>query len=263
MKIALWKIDIMTLKEYVAKNRRFIAAHRGASGIAPENTLEAFRQAIACGAKVVEADVQITKDNIPIVFHDDELGRTVSGTGLIREYTYDDLKNLSAGIWFNKEFEGEKIPLLDELIELIKGRAFLGLEIKPNLETLKTAKIILKTLEKHDFISSSALASFDYRILKAIKQEYPAAHIAAIKIPGDNILPSEIKAQFAIDAYICAVDEINDRIRDDINESKIIWGVYNTDSEEDFELAISSGVNAIGTNYPCKMNELLSKLNNC
>lgn len=252
----------MTLKEFVEKNNIFIAAHRGASGNAPENTLEAFRQAIACGAKVVEADVQITKDNIPIVFHDDELGRTVSGTGLIAEYTYNELKNLSAGIWFKKEYEDEKIPLLDELIELINGRAFLGLEIKPHLETLKTAKIILKTLEKHNFIASSVLASFDYNILRAIKQEYPIAHIAAIKIPGDNILPSEIQANFAIDAYICSVDEINDKIREDISKSRIIWGVYNTDSEEDFELATKSGVNAIGTNYPCKMNELLSKLNN-
>lgn len=250
----------MTLKEFVEKNNRFIAAHRGASGNAPENTLEAFRQAIACGAMMVEADVQITKDNVPIVFHDDELGRTVSGTGLIAEYTYDELKNLSAGIWFKKEYENERIPLLDELIEFIKGRAYLGLEIKPNLETLKTAKIILKTLEKHDFITSTVLASFDYKILKAIKQEYSDAHIAAIKIPGDSILPSEIQKYFAIDAYICSVEEISDRIREDIIKHRIFWGVYNTDSEEDFEIAMRSGVNAIGTNYPCKMNELLSKI---
>jgi|YNPMSStandDraft_1061717.scaffolds.fasta_scaffold00007_9 glycerophosphoryl diester phosphodiesterase len=251
----------MTLEEFVQKNHRFIAAHRGASGNAPENTLEAFRQAIDCGAKLVEADIQITKDNVPIVFHDDELGRTVSGTGLIAEYTYEELKNFSAGIWFNKKYENEKIPTLDELIELIKGKAFLGLEIKPNNKTLNTARVLLQTLKKHDFVSATVIASFDYLVLKQIKAEYDNSHIAAIKIPGDYVLPSELKKQFSIEAYVCAVDEINDQIVENIKTNNIFWGVYNVDSEEDFQKAIKSGVNAIGTNFPCQMNKLLEKLN--
>lgn len=253
----------MTLQEFVKQNHRFIAAHRGASADAPENTLEAFRQAIECGARLVEADVQITKDNIPIVFHDDELGRTVAGTGLIAEYTYEQLKDLSAGIWFNKNYEDEKIPTLDELIELIKGRAFLGLEIKPNNNTLNTARVLLETLKKQDFIESTVIASFDYKLLKHIKSEFPQAHIAAIKIPGDFQLPSELKQEFSIEAYVCSIDEIDDRLKSDITKSRIFWGVYNVDSEADLLKAIKAGVNAIGTNHPCKMNELLKKLNIC
>lgn len=251
----------MTLEEFVRKNHRFIAAHRGASGNAPENTLEAFRQAIDCGAKLVEADIQITKDSIPIVFHDDELGRTVSGTGLIAEYTYQELKNLSAGIWFNEKYENEKIPTLDELIELIKGKAFLGMEIKPNNKTSNTAKVLLQTLKKHNFVPETVIASFDYNVLKQIKSEYENSHIAAIKIPGDNTLPSELKKQFAIEAYVCSVDEINEQIAQNIHKNKIFWGVYNVDSEEDFQKAIQFGVNAIGTNFPCQMNKLLKKFN--
>lgn len=135
------------------------------------------------------------------------------------------------------------------------------MEIKPNNKTLNTARVLLQTLKKHDFVSATVIASFDYLVLKQIKAEYDNSHIAAIKIPGDYVLPSELKKQFSIEAYVCAVDEINDQIVENIKTNNIFWGVYNVDSEEDFQKAIKSGVNAIGTNFPCQMNKLLEKLN--
>lgn len=250
----------MTLAEFASKNRRFVAAHRGASGEAPENTFAAFKKAIACGASFVEADIQITKDKVPIVFHDDELGRTVAGTGLISEYTYDELRDLSAGVWFGNGYENEKIPLLSELIELIKGTAYLGLEVKPALDIESKIDCLIDTLRKYDFIEHTLFASFDYNALKKLKEMEPKCHISAVRIPGDRRLPSELRDEYGIEAFICSVEEINDAVVEDIHHSKIFWGTYGIDSEADFAIAYISGVNAFATNFPCKMSEMLEAI---
>ncbi len=247
----------MTLAEFVSKNKRLIAAHRGASGEAPENTLAAFNQAIQCGASLVEADVQITKDSVPIVFHDDELGRTASGAGLISEHSYDSLRQLSAGDWFAKKYESEKIPLLSELIEMIKGRAYLALELKPTLDIERKIDCLIDTLHRYDFVSHSILASFDYGALKKVKSIDSKIHTAAIKIPGDDRLPSDLKSELGIEAFVCSVEEISEKLAENIRQSRLIWGVYGIDSEPVFRAAFSAGVNVFGTNYPCQTAKLL------
>ena len=109
-----------------------VIAHRGASGYAPENTLAAFRKAAELGAKWVEFDAKLTRDNHAIVMHDDELDRTTDGKGKVADIDLMDLRRLDAGAWFGPEFVGEPIPTLSEVIELL---AELGLganvEIKP------------------------------------------------------------------------------------------------------------------------------------
>src|SRR5258708_11793081 len=91
-----------------------IIAHRGASAIAPENTLAAFRAAAVSGATWVEFDVSLTKDGRPVVFHDDLLDRTTDGTGLLAETPFEILTHLDAGSWFAPDFSGEMVPTLEE-----------------------------------------------------------------------------------------------------------------------------------------------------
>lgn len=109
-----------------------VIGHRGAAGYAPENTLESIHTAADMGVEWVELDVKLTKDDIPIIFHDDELDRTTNGHGLVAENTYEDLKQLEAGSWFADSFTGIKIPTLEEAIDVLLERGLgLNLEIKP------------------------------------------------------------------------------------------------------------------------------------
>ena len=77
-----------------------VIGHRGAAGYAPENTIEGIHTAADIGTKWVELDVKLTKDEVPIIFHDDELERTTNGHGLVAETKYEEIKQLEAGSWF-------------------------------------------------------------------------------------------------------------------------------------------------------------------
>jgi len=110
-----------------------IIAHRGASAVAPENTLAAFRAAAAAGARWVEFDSSLTRDGRPVVFHDDQLDRTSDGTGLLADTPFEILKHLDAGSWFNAAFAGELIPTLEEVLETLADLDLgFNMEIKPD-----------------------------------------------------------------------------------------------------------------------------------
>lgn len=110
-----------------------VIGHRGAAGLAPENTLASFRRAASLGAAMVEFDVRLSADEVPVVFHDDTLERTTDGSGPVAALTLTQLKALDAGTWFAPGFAGEAIPTLDEVLGLCLDLGLMvNLEIKPD-----------------------------------------------------------------------------------------------------------------------------------
>lgn len=96
-----------------------ILAHRGASAYAPENTLAAFRLAREMGADGIELDVQLSRDKVPVVIHDDTINRTTNGQGVVTELTVGELARLDAGAWKGDEFRGEPIPTLAQVFDAL------------------------------------------------------------------------------------------------------------------------------------------------
>ncbi|MCE9506999.1 MAG: glycerophosphoryl diester phosphodiesterase, partial [Alphaproteobacteria bacterium] len=86
-----------------------VIGHRGAKAYAPENTLASIHTAADLGIEWVEIDVKLTKDGVPIIFHDDELNRCTNGSGLVVETDFKTIAELDAGLWFGDSFMGEKI----------------------------------------------------------------------------------------------------------------------------------------------------------
>ncbi|WP_421875558.1 glycerophosphodiester phosphodiesterase [Marinoscillum sp.] len=108
-----------------------IIAHKGASGVAPENTMAAFKLALDMGVDMIELDVRNTHDEEIVVIHDATLDRTTDGTGLVHDYTLEEIRELDAGSWFgNAKYAGEKVPTLKEVLDLIDGRCKVLIEIK-------------------------------------------------------------------------------------------------------------------------------------
>src|SRR5258705_12246401 len=107
-----------------------VVAHRGSSAITPENTLAAFRQASSDGAAAVELDVRLSKDGEVVVIHDEKLHRTTGGRGRGSDFSLKELRQLSAGSWFHKEFSSETIPTLAEILALLRGIMGVKIEIK-------------------------------------------------------------------------------------------------------------------------------------
>ncbi len=108
-------------------------AHRGASSIAPENTAAAFDTAIEAGADGIEFDVQMSRDSIAVVIHDENLDRTTSGQGPVRTHTFEELKKLDAGSWFSPVFASERILSLEEIFNRYGDTELLfNIELKNN-----------------------------------------------------------------------------------------------------------------------------------
>lgn len=114
----------------VAKDRTLIFAHRGAKRAAPENTLPAFEAAVRLDADGVEFDVQYSSDGQLVIFHDFSLEKTSNGTGRVSAHTLAELRELDAGLHFGPEFAGTRIPTLDEVLDLLKDKLLVNIELK-------------------------------------------------------------------------------------------------------------------------------------
>lgn len=134
-----------------------IIAHRGGGSLAPENTLEAFQCGFNYGFRAVEFDVMLTKDLVPVVVHDEELGRTVAGQGLICEMLAHDLFQLDAGSWLGREWAHVRVPSYREVLKFCTDHElWMNVEIKPakGFEAV-TGKVVAEVtkdfFDAHDF----------------------------------------------------------------------------------------------------------------
>ncbi len=114
----------------VPRDRQLIIAHRGASRRAPENTLAAFRRAVADGADAFELDARLSADGKVVIIHDRNLLRTTGATGRVSRTESGTIRRLSAGFWFSPEFDGERVPFLEEALDIADGRVGVNIELK-------------------------------------------------------------------------------------------------------------------------------------
>ena len=109
-----------------------IIGHRGVLGHAPENTRAGFHRAVLFGLRWVEFDVALTRDNVPVLLHDETVNRTTNGKGKLAEMTAAALRELDAGAWKAKEFAGERVPTLMEAFDTLRSLGLgANIEIKP------------------------------------------------------------------------------------------------------------------------------------
>ncbi|WP_175631957.1 glycerophosphodiester phosphodiesterase [Virgibacillus siamensis] len=147
-------------------------AHRGSLTEAPENTIPAFQKALEHGAKAIELDIQLTKDNELIVSHDHHFRRhNHEITGNIRDYTLEEIKEIDVGSGFDEKFAGTSLSTLDEVLDLCPSEILLNVEIK-NIPVIYEGieKILLGTLSNHNRLDNLIISSFDHVALKNVQQ---------------------------------------------------------------------------------------------
>lgn len=151
-----------------------VFAHRGANQYAPENTIAAFLKAQELGVRWVEFDVMLSKDQQVVVFHDDKLNRTSTGKGYVHALTYEDLRTLDAGSWFNRLFKEEKIPSFIEVIDFLKKHNMgANVEIKafPGMEILTVEKVLtIMEAEWSADMLPPLISSFSLLALQTVKK---------------------------------------------------------------------------------------------
>lgn len=146
-----------------------IAAHRGYSSEAPENTIPAFEASIDNFADYVELDVQQTKDGEIVVMHDTNLKRTTGLNKKIWNVTYEELSELDAGSWFSEEFAETRVPKLSEVMEIAKGNLKLNIEIKLKGKEDHLVEKVVDIINEYDMRDSCVITSFQPKALKRVK----------------------------------------------------------------------------------------------
>lgn len=254
-------MELPVLKEFVNQKNVFVAAHRGASGTHPENTIAAYEEALKSGADMIEVDVQMTLDKRIICFHDSQLGRTTRGRKRINQLPYKALRNKDVGTWYDKYFHRERIPTLEDAIDLIKGKAYLNIEIKSRKKEFnkERARRVYEIVKKMDYLEYTLFGSFDHKLLKIMKEHDENIHTAAIKVPTSHLMPSEIKEKTGCEAFVCSIDEVNEEIDRDCKENGIYLGVYSVDNWYEMERIKKYQVKTIVSNFPSTTVPLLYK----
>lgn len=174
----------MTTQFSIGPQRDEVQAHRGASAIAPENTIAAFRAAAEAGAKWVELDVALSADGTLVVIHDDSVDRTSSGKGSLGELTGAEIGALDAGAWFDPGFAGERIPTLAETIAALGE---LGLSANVEIKQHKHHKsldqlvcAVQADISKRAANTQIMISSFDPEALKAMHALEPELEMAML-----------------------------------------------------------------------------------
>ncbi|WP_245997946.1 glycerophosphodiester phosphodiesterase [Aquisalibacillus elongatus] len=146
-------------------------AHRGASQYAPENTLPAFELAEQLGADGIELDVQLTKDLIPVIIHDENIRRTTNGTGFVQNYTLDELQEFDAGYWFSKHYIHTPIMSLKEFLQWIQNRDLLiNVELKTNVIEYPTIeKRVMDLINEYNVIDRTIISSYNPNTIKRLR----------------------------------------------------------------------------------------------
>lgn len=226
-------------------------AHRGASGIMPENTLPAFAKAVELGADGVELDIQMSADGEIVVIHDEMVDRTSDGKGWVKDFTLEQLRQLDVS-YGHKELGHVCIPTMREVFELLKPTELtINIELKtgildyPGMEE----KILILTRE-YGFEDRVIYSSFNHYSILKIQKLDPSAKTAFLYADGPIDMP-EYGKKHHVNALHPAMYNI--RMPDFMKKCKeygLDVNVWTVNNEEYTKLCIQAGVNAIITNYP-------------
>lgn len=215
--------------------------HRGAMGHAPENTLRSIEHAISLGCQWIELDVYAVEGAL-VVFHDDRLERTTNGHGRIMDASFSYLRSLDAG-------DGERIPTLDEVFALCRGRAGINVELKGPGTAPLLATFLKRQYEAGWSPQAVLVSSFDHRALQAFRSAAPDTPLGALYygVPADGAASAQALGAFSVHPSLDFVDQA---LVDDAHRRGLKVFVYTVNTPEDITLMRALGVDGVFCNYP-------------
>lgn len=246
-----------TIDEFLRLGERpRVIAHRGFSGIAPENTLAALRAAMEIGADMVEFDVGLTSDGAVVLLHDETLERTTNGHGTLARTAWEDIRELDAGSWFSAEFADERVPLLDDALSLLRDQVLVNIEIKGEAVTDHAqggiADRVLELVRRNEMLDQVILSSFDPRALKHARQLERRVKTASLFEPGihGRMGPVEVMRDADSNGFNIAGSRLKKKMVCDSHRYGRPLAVYTVNDEKSAEKLVEMGVHAFFTDRP-------------
>src|SRR5437899_5957950 len=234
----------------LGSGRILLGGHCGNADGCTEKTLSSFRCAIERGGNVIECNVHRSEDGRLPVIHDHLLDRTTDGSGLVRDYTMAELKRFDAGSWKDPRFKGERIPSLDEVLAVAKGRVGVAIEIK-NLP-LPYAEIedaVVRTVRDAGMTHDVVVISFDHRSIRRIAELDPEILTGVLEAsrPVDIL---RVMDDAGADVFCPHWASIEPETAQELHDAGKLIGVWTVDEAVSLAWSKALPANAIYTNKP-------------
>jgi glycerophosphoryl diester phosphodiesterase len=235
--------------------RPSVIAHRGASKEAPENTLPAFAAAVRARADLVELDVHLTADGVPVVVHDADLTRTTDRTGLVGELTAAEVRAADASRGLG---EPTPVPTLDEVLALLDGSGTgVDVELKnlpgqPGYDSPREALLdaVLEVLERAAFRGAVLLTSFNPLTLLRARELAPHLPTGILSVDAIDPLEALEAGHAAVLPSARALDRAGAGFVEEAHGSAVAVATWTVDDEPTLERLFSWGVDAVASNDP-------------
>jgi len=229
-----------------------VIAHRGASGNAPENTLAAFRKAVALGATFIETDLQLSRDARFLAIHDATVNRTTNGQGAVHEMTLADLRKLDAGSWFGSEFAGERLPTLEEILEFSKKNdVVFYLEIKPG-GSWGGEHALVGALRESGEIPRAVVISFDPSIVLNLRKIEPTL-MTGLLYDGQIENPLDKAVEIGARQLVVRGDLVTPVMIAQARKKDLQVVCWTVNHPAHMRMLIAAGVDGIMSDYPDRL----------
>ena len=247
------------------ENKCRIIAHRGASDAFPENTMPAFKAAVAMQADMIELDVMLSSDGVPVVFHDAQLDHHSDGQGLLSYHSLKELQELDAGLWFGKDFAGTPIPTLEQVLDFASGTIALNIEIKT--EAVSTdlrggvEEKCLNLVRQYNMQEHVLFSSFNYRAIEHLKKLDPKIPVAVLYhwSRSNGASPARLVEQYNADAFNCSYLQFSKKWSRALRDHQIPHFIYTVNHPDKMRRLIASGVNGIFTDKPDLLKSIIAQ----
>lgn len=231
-----------------------VTAHRGASAVAPENTLASVRQAIADGTDWVEIDVQESKDGIVMVAHDSDLKKVAGNAIKIWEGTADELRSIDIGSYFDSKFQDERMPTLSEVLEVCKGKARLNIELKYYGHDQNLEQRVVDLVEEHGMADDIVIMSLKQAGIQKVKKLRPDWTVGLLTAVAASDI-TRAKADFlAVSTSLATHRFINSA--HDRNKRVHVWTINDAPT---MSLMIGRGADNLITDHPDLAKQVLEE----
>lgn len=238
-------------------NTSWVIAHRGAMGEAPENTLASFQKALEQQCDLIELDIHLTADGEIVVCHDETLDRTTDRSGAIGELTLEEIRQADAGSWFGTAYTGQRIPLLQEVLQLVPAEIGLNIELKTSYGD-RIEDAVLRLLRENGRLDSVLFSSYDHKLLHRLKQKAPEARISLV-YDFKPIDPVRLIHDFGLNVFSVSLyhgmveQEDVEAIRRD-GKHVMVWTV---NQKPAMSRMLDCGVSGVITDYPAALKNVM------
>lgn len=259
----------------LSPNRILNIAHRGASGHAPEHTMESYRLGEEMNGDYIEIDLQMTKDGTLIAMHDEDVSRTSHQEGLVSDLTIEEIKQLDVGSWFNErfphlansKFTNLTVPTLDEIVTEFGTSANYYIETKQPNENPGMTNELIRVLQEHDLINQNVregqviIQSFSEESLKEIHKLEPSLPIIQLisytKKAKISMQELENIREYAVGIGV-NYKHLSKKYIQQVRDAGLLIHPYTVNEKSKMKQLIDWGVTGMFTNYPDRLDEVIN-----